>query len=550
MANDFLSSLFAQKQPQVENSPLMTEEERRLREEEEELRKEDPMAFEPAVEEEISEPVTPRTPAKLASDADVEKMKKFPISPAEQRLEDEMAEAQVPDERSSDQMLEEMVGQQPQSTPNKYQEILEAYRSLKPKQEAYQDQLRNIGILQGANQIAQGMARGFGAEIGSGEAGINALKAQAEEPLNAIKRQMATGKEAMGVEDEISMMDPESDVSKFYREQAYAVLKKLRPESDYTGKLEGMSASQLQKLPGMKNLGSTLGASPWIATDRVDEQGNPIRFNKMTGEYSTADGRTIKPGDYSARDILRRDPLTGQYAIGSAGTGMKVLPTKYEGVDLKGPSEEASKPREITYGEFARNAPEQAKQFNKIRDDFTKDMKDSREVATSVTNLASKLKPGPDNKVDSGLLGGIQTQAAKMAGQKGVLTDQDLVKFAGAGGVAAKIERIVDGSLFGEMTDTDVKFFKRFAQLMGKSLNEDIINRSQLYVEQGRQLVDTTVPGVTSDNISKMLGVDKVAPIVQQVKQTAKPKAGSIVNIKGKQYKIAEDGDTLIPINK
>ena len=131
MANDFLSNLFASKQPRVENSPLMTEEER-LRREEEELRKEDPMAFEPAVEAEES---VRRAPAQLAPDADIEKMKQYPVSPAEDRLEKEMAEAQVPDERNSTEMLQDAVG--PESVPSKYQEILEAYRSLKPKQEDY-----------------------------------------------------------------------------------------------------------------------------------------------------------------------------------------------------------------------------------------------------------------------------------------------------------------------------------------------------------------------------------------------------------------------------
>lgn len=473
-------------------------------------------------------------------------------------LESEMREAReldapIPEDKTSAELAGEMLSEMgpiPDAAPkaNKYQEILEAYRSLKPKQEQYQDQLRNIGMLQGANQIAQGFARGYGVDIGAGEAGIKSLQQQAEEPLTAVKRQMSTGKEAIGLEDDISMADPDSDVSKFYREQAYAVLKKLRPESDYEGKLEGMSASQLQKLPGMKNLGATLGQqSPWIATDRVDEEGNPIRFNKMTGEYSLADGRLIKPGSYTTRDITKKNAL-GLYErqsdlirnAGSSPKGMESVP------DSSG----KMVPKEAEYKDIFKNAPDVAKEFNKIRDNFTKDMKESREVATSVTNLASKLKPGPNGEVDSGLLGGIQTQAAKMAGQKGVLTDQDLVKFAGAGGVVPKIERIIDGSIFGDMTDSDIKFFKRFAQLMGKSLDQDIMNRSQLYVEQGRQLADTAVPGITSSNVSKILGVDKVAPVVQDIKKSNKPKPGTIVNIKGKQYQVGEDGDSLTPINK
>lgn len=402
------------------------------------------------------------------------------------------------------------------------QSILETYRRLKPAQEKYEGDLRNLAMLQGGNQIAQAIASGYGGKIGAGEQGIAALREAAREPLSGIERDLTTAKNTMAVSkaameygEAEKMNDPASDISKFYRENAYVLLKKLNPEKDFSGQLENMSATQLQKIPGMKNLGQTLlPQSPWIATDRVDRFGNPIRFNKQTGEYSTADGRAIKPGDYTARDILRKDQLTGQYGIGNVGEGMRVLPTNYgQGIKPQGQTPEG-KPKEFTYAEIAKAAPKQAEEFRKMQTEFNKDMKDSREVATSVTNLASKLKVGKNEAVDSGLLGGIQTQAAKMAGQKGVLTDQDLVKFAGAGGVAAKLERVAD-MLQGEMSESDIKFFKRFAELMGKSLNEDIINRSQLYTEQARQMLDTTAPGITSENVSKLLGVDKVAPIVQ-----------------------------------
>lgn len=123
-----------------------------------------------------------------------------------------------------------------------------------------------------------------------------------------------------------------------------------------------------------------------------------------------------------------------------------------------------------------------------------------------------------------------------MAGQKGVLTDQDLVKFAGAGGVEAKLKRIIDGSLFGEMSKEDIQFFKRFSTLMNKSLEEDIQNRSQLFTEQGRQVLDSVAPGISNENVAKMLGVNKVAPAVQNKKQESDP----VIQVKGPSGQMAQ----------
>lgn len=484
MANfDFLKKLLS---PDFTLSPMDSEDAKAGRDflEEQRLREEDPMAFMPA--EEAIEPEEPVGGRQLASQKEIADIKSIPGSEM-----DRIPKAtSIP--KIDDNQLPEV------NTVNRYQQLLEAYNNRN----------RNLGLAQAGNQLAQAIAAGHGAKIGSGSEAIQALQAQNISPDKQI-----------AAEDEAKMADPNSDISKMYREQAYASLKKISPNSDYSGKLDNMSASQLLKSPILKAL-SQQQASPWIATDRVDSNGNPIRFNKQTGEYSLADGSVVRPGDKTVRDIARRDALTGKYGYVNAGSGMNVVPTNYGTAPLE-KNPETGKSREVTYGEFARNAPEQVKEFNKIRDQFNKDMQESRDVATSVTNLTSKLKPGPNNEIDSGLLGSIQTQAAKMAGQKGVLTDQDLVKFAGAGGVSAKIQRIVDGSLFGEMSDEDIKFFKRFSQLMGKSLNEDILNRSQLYTEQARQIVDTTMPGVSGENVAKMLGVDKVAPIVQDAKITS-----------------------------
>lgn len=427
----------------------------------------------------------------------------------DKRLDDEMSSADF-DQQAMTGSPEEVT---PSSLSTKAQ-TLSDYQRLMEAQAQRRKDMAKVGLLDAGNTIAQGFARGRGAEVGNDEAGLKALREQANLPVTDIQEQMKLG----GTD----MNDPHSDISKFTRAQAYALLKKIAPEEDYSGKLDNMSAAQLAKLPGMKNVLGQQGRADWVATDRVNAQGHPIKFNKMTGTYvDGVTGLTVDPNDTLVRDIARKDELTGQYGYVSRNGGMQVMPTNYNAAQVKpkatvndeGETVQAEEPK---YSDFAKAAPKQADEFRKMQKEFNQDMKDSRDVATAVTNLASKLKPGPNGKIDSGVLGSIQTQAAKMAGQKGVLTDQDLVKFAGAGGVGPKIERIIDGTFFGEMSDSDVKFFKRFGELMAKSLDTDIQNRAQLYKHQARQLVETTVPGVSDDTIGEWLGVDKVAPIAHK----------------------------------
>ena len=450
----------------------------------------DPADDMPAIEDEQDVAVNPNAP--LMSQSTIDQIQSIPLPDAQKSL-------RVPAETAAQPMM---------PTQDKAS-ILSDFQRLKNAQSQRQSDMGSAMMFAGGNKIAQGLARGYGAEIGDNSEGVKMLQDQANLPVSDIEAQMKLG----GTD----MNDPASDISKFTRQQAYALLKKMDPKTDYAGRLEEMSAMQLSKLPGMKNAMGSSSGPEWVATDRVTKDGSPIKFNKRTGTYANGlTGEALEAGAYAARDILRKDQLTGNYGIGTA-QGMTVLPTNYGGMKPVAAKEnpETGKVEDVKYGDFAKQAPKQAEEFRKMQIEFNKDMKDSREIATSTTNLSHKLTPGPNGEIDSGLLGGIQTQAAKMAGQKGVLTDQDLVKFAGAGGVAAKLERIKDGSLFGDMSDSDVKFFKRFAELMNHSLESDIQNRSQLYKHQAKQLVETTVPGITDENIANWLGVDKVAPAVQ-----------------------------------
>lgn len=439
----------------------------------------------PATEADVPENFGSR---QLATPEEIAKIQAIPLPEAQKS-------SRVPAQQPVEAISEPAAPQEQAANPtlSRYQELLNAYN----------DKNRNLGYLQAGNQIAQAIAMGSGAKIGDGSEAVNALRAQNQDPLKQLQSQ-----------DSAEMVDPRSDVSKMYREQAYAVLRKLNPEKKYDGTLENMSASQLLKLPGLKN---ALGGSNGRTNNRyvtIQEPDGTVRsklVNMETGDIV----KDLGMAGYAYG--FQKDPLTGKpIALNKSDpTAAPVNPGGAVDLTKKLTDESTGEAKNISFGEFTREAPELAKVIRAQRDDLIKDMKDSREVATSVTNLSSKLKPGPNGEIDSGLLGGIQTQAAKMAGQKGVLTDQDLVKFAGAGGVKAKLNRIVDGSIFGEMTDEDIKFFKRFAQLMGKSLAQDVENRSQVFISNVKQDAEAKVPGITDENIRQWLSVDKMAPAVQ-----------------------------------
>lgn len=252
-----------------------------------------------------------------------------------------------------------------------------------------------------------------------------------------------------------------------------------------------------QQLQGQKN--------PWQLRTLTDADGKirQYRINTLTGETAPVGEAGFALGGHF-------DKETGQYV-----TDKKT--------DINSPSivKTVAQPEVAPQKEYAisdiQGKPEVYKEtvLPKLAE-FKKDMQDSRDVATAVTNLNAKVGVGAnlDQIISSGNLGSVQTQAAKMAGQKGVLTDQDLVKFAGEGGVAAWINRFVSGA-FGEMSEDDVKFFRKFSKIMSQSLANDIQNKSQFQADQIRKGVEKYLPGFTNENALKWLSADKVAPVVQ-----------------------------------
>lgn len=369
---------------------------------------------------------------------------------------------------------------------------------LKQLQDKRKDNNLTVNMARAGNQIAQALASGYGAKIGDGSENLNAIERSNNQEVSDYHEQIKN-----------QMDDPNSAISKYYRLQTLKTLKEQDPKADLS-QFDSMSANQLKDI--MTNKAKSGRGDLFFTTRFNDKTGKSeiVGVNRQTGQVQTS------LGERSFGDKIIKDTETGKNQVYSQNTGVKGLGEDTPEILKTQPVDEAEmkKQEEVlnTPTSLKKVNPDLYKKFSAQQKAFMTDIKDNREVATSATTLSKKLKPGADNKIDSGLLGGIQTQAAKMTGQKGVLTDQDLVKFAGAGGVDATIARMIDGSFFGQMSDADTKFFKRFAEKMQESNAEDIKNRSQLFVKNIHNEAKDYLPGLKEENISKWLNVDEAAP--------------------------------------
>lgn len=401
----------------------------------------------------------------------------------------------------------------PKEVKSKELSLIEQYNKLMEERKASN---RNLGLQQGMNQIAQAVANGYGAKIGDGSEALNQLRKDNELPTEQFLNQ---GKVA-GLKKDISTNDPNSDISKYYRYQVMKKMKEQNPTADLN-QFNDMTASELKDI--LDNSTKKGGRGDLFFKEIKDSNGNDVvvGVDRVTGEIV----KTI--GKKSTSDKIITNPEDGTQQIYNQVTGLQDLrqagnkelnsdTTKLAPEQIKQQNEVLNSPTVL-----AKTNPNLYKQFKKDQESFLKSVQDNREVATGATTLAYKLVPGENGNIDSGLLGGIQTQAAKMAGQKGVLTDQDLVKFAGAGGVKAKIDRILDGTLFGQMSDDDTKFFKKFAEKMNEANNQDVMNRSKVFIDKNYNEAKNYIPGLTPQNIEKWLNVQSMVPSAQPAKDNS-----------------------------
>lgn len=403
------------------------------------------------------------------------------------------------------------------------EEILDLYRSLKPAQEKERNDMGNIGILAGANQIAQGFARGHGGDIGAGESGIKALQDQAKMPVGHIKQQldsakesMSTAKQAFDYQETQKMADPTSDISKFYQEQAKAALKRLNPDAQM--EFDGISANQMMKNPMIKALFSQQPHVNGFGQFIDAKTGHPLVSRSMMGQVEVVDtitGQKVDPNVAVVRPIGYNDPTTGNRGYLTAN-GM-IIPgqqTPQQPMPLKdaitGEISKAQPPTMVNEETLNKLNPKiYEKSFLKTREDLMhdKDIEKARSLNANVTNILNKLNVlDPNNpKVDAGLKEALAAQAGSISVGGGRLAEGVIKEFQGSGGLINKIKRYASEKGPGYMSPEDIKFFRDFALKLQKAAAQDAVDKSQTYVDRVKAMPFGT--SIDDANARKLLNL-------------------------------------------
>lgn len=365
------------------------------------------------------------------------------------------------------------------------QQILDAYRRLKPAQEKYQQDLSNIGILQGANMIAQGFARGHGANIGAGEEGIKALQAQAKEPVDAIGRELDTAKNTMGTskmlmdyEEAEKMNDPNSDVSKLYREQAYKILGEKSP---LVGKLENMSASQLQKL-GFKSPLNNRTNNRYVT---IQEPDGTIRSKlidmdtgatiKDLGLAGYAYGNMVDPRTQEVLRLSKSDP--NQLPTMMGRPSQQGIETNIPSTPIKGQSSEQKETPVVRNPYQVKGLLDtyERNMLDKDVEKFQTEIKDEKRIISEIGAITdSTVELAKKNPNAAKTLG---AQIAKIM-QGSRLTDADVELYTGQSGVVNKISDFVNESILGKISADKAKNITQVLNAYNTALRKSLEDRA------------------------------------------------------------------------
>lgn len=404
--------------------------------------------------------------------------------------------------------------QEPEMPSERMSSILDAYRSLRPSQERSNENLLGANLLRAGNKIAQGFAYGAGAKIDDGSDLANALEKQADRPTEQALQNVKFAEAE-------EMADPGSDISKFYREQAKALLQRLYPNKDYTNELENMSASQLEKLPGFKNVLNPSSAKTNRRIIELRDDDGVIRsynVNLDTGEKELVGERGYAYG-------IMKDPRTEELiSVSKSSPGARVNP-------VTGPTAINKPSDQLTPKEVKQSLPTiDRKILEKERDEFQKEVKEEKRIISEIGAISdSTIALATKNPNAAKTLG---AQVAKIM-QGSRLTDADVVLYTGRAGIVNKLADFASEEITGTISKDKAKDIKETLDLYNLALKKSL---------QQRALQAATT---TSSNFSGDLNIkpETLVPIFYQEIENKKTLPSGNVRIK-------KDGKTgTIPKN-
>lgn len=377
------------------------------------------------------------------------------------------------------------------------QNRIQSPEDLRDLQKQRENELRNLDVMRSADLIVGGMARQMGGkgpdrtEYYRSQEQLANLPVEQFKELEKIKQQNVsdilnqakTEKELSNLMFDSEMDDPQSDISKFYRQQADAVLKKINPDKTY--ELENMSAKQLVKALGPAAFQGSKRTPQ--QTQYVTKQGDPVIFDPQNGKFINGlTGSTIeKPGDVY-RNVLYQDAFKNRQLMGPQGN--------------------------ITISSSTRPQIDQAN-ANRMADTFKPD-EPQRQALDKEKKRLDGLTTKINEKISSvnrilGALDGdsklalsmIRTQMPRLAGEVGNLSETEQKVWTGSQAALDRLNQYIKTNVSSQLTDTNKQEMR---QIMVPFLKDAVISKNAIIDSSANSL--NMIHNIPQDFTKKVYG--------------------------------------------
>lgn len=423
----------------------------------------------------ISEVSTVRDPA-----ASVVKPQQIPTNPPEMEADPQ------------DQMVEQEISEADAMPAIQEDPVSRRKNLLEELQKARMDQNQNLNLLQAGNMAAQAMASRYGAKIGDGSDVIKSMRDQTNQPIKDYKE---------GIENEEN--DPESDVSKFMREQAYATLKKISPDKEYN--LENMTANQLKK-----SMGKLLGQQNQKANTRyVTIQDTDGKVKSQLIDMNT--GEVIKElglAGYAYGSQI--DPVSGLLVSTSKSDPNAVSVARPMGTTNKiGAPVASSNTPEATksvtpYDIKTALNPKEREILDKDVNTFQNEIKEEKRIISEIGAISdASLVEAMKNPNAAKTIG---AQIAKIM-QGSRLTDADVKLYTGQEGVINVIKDYANEALTGTISPQKAQNIKKTLEVYNMALRKSLENRAKQAAEITKQNFNPEL-NLPTETMSKLYYID------------------------------------------
>lgn len=400
-------------------------------------------------------------------------------------------------QQSIDQ-LEQTLQAEQQAPPamSDLQQRLARYQDLKNKinEDAFNkrnnDQTMAL-LLKASQQIGQGAANRFAPNYKADTSIADTLYKQADQNITDISAKQKLTNDQFDLDNNAELNDLKSPMSGILKQKFLERYPKTDPQ-----KLDQLNGAQILKLlPELRNQTMLdLRARRLSQFKTTNIEGPDGKVYKALVNPDT--GEIVNTGNIAGfAPSVVKDSYTGENKLVSKGTGT----TKT--VDSSASSAPAVPGQEVKQSPFEQFNPKMRENFNKVhRAEFEKDIKDDEQAMgkiQSIKDLGQQIINGNGN------LSAFASQLGSFY-QKGVLSDQDVVRYIQRYDVGGKLQDSFNKVMTGQLSPETVQNILGALTAVENSRNQFINNQAK---EQAQKFYSD----YKSDLDSKNIGVDDIA---------------------------------------